>query len=116
HKVVLARAGGITSSDTVVIRASDSAYQPLLTLLVSSDFFIATATQTMNEGSKMPRANWKHLLTFEVGLPPVSLLRSFNEHISPILEQLGLLADQIEKLKQARDLLLPRLMSGEVAV
>ncbi len=48
--------------------------------------------------------------------PPVTLLRSFHEVVEPIHAQLDKLDETNQKLRSARDLLLPRLMSGELAV
>ena len=48
--------------------------------------------------------------------PSSSLLRSFEEIADPILWQITTLNLKIVQLRQARDVLLPRLMSGEVAV
>lgn len=48
--------------------------------------------------------------------PPVTLLRSFHETVDPIHAQLDKLEEVNQKLRTARDLLLPRLMSGELAV
>ena len=47
-------------------------------------------------------------------LPSKSILQQFLETISPIHEQIDKLIEMNEKLKAARDLLLPRLMSGEI--
>jgi type I restriction enzyme S subunit len=48
--------------------------------------------------------------------PPETLLRSFHETVDPIHAQLDKLDETNQKLRQARDLLLPRLMNGELAV
>ncbi len=48
-------------------------------------------------------------------LPP-TLLRSFEDAVSPLRQQITTLLVQNEKLRGARDLLLPRLMNGEIAV
>ena len=48
--------------------------------------------------------------------PSSSLLRSFEQIADPILWQITMLNLKIVQLRQARDVLLPRLMSGEVAV
>jgi len=63
----------------------------------------------------MPRADWKQMKAHAVPLPPWGLLSSFNEVIGPIVEQLKSLSFSNRKLRAARDLLLPRLMSGEFA-
>lgn len=49
-------------------------------------------------------------------VPPASMLRLFDEAVTPVFDQVENLASQNQKLRIARDLLLPRLMSGELAV
>jgi type I restriction enzyme S subunit len=49
-------------------------------------------------------------------VPDEKLIRIFTDHVSPILNQIDVVASQIRKLAEARDLLLPCLMNGEVAV
>ena len=48
--------------------------------------------------------------------PASALLRNFDEFSSPVFNQIKVLGQQNQKLRAARDLLLPRLMSGELAV
>ena len=48
--------------------------------------------------------------------PPATLLRTFLETVTPIRSQLDKFDEMNQKLRAARDLLLPRLMSGEIAV
>jgi type I restriction enzyme, S subunit len=52
----------------------------------------------------------------ETLIPPNTLLSSYKETALPIYEQINNLLVTNEKLKQARYLLLPRLMSGEIPV
>ena len=49
-------------------------------------------------------------------LPPRQQTDIFALHIEPIFDQIANLAQQNKKLAQARDLLLPHLMNGEIAV
>jgi type I restriction enzyme S subunit len=49
-------------------------------------------------------------------MAPASLMSAFVESLVPLFEQMKTLKVQNNKLRAARDLLLPRLMSGEVAV
>jgi len=49
-------------------------------------------------------------------VPPTILQRVFREHVSPLHQQWDVLERQTYQLRAARDLLLPRLMSGEIAV
>ena len=52
----------------------------------------------------------------EVVVPQAALLAAFDEVAQPLLVQRHNLYQQNQKLRAARDLLLPRLMSGEIAV
>lgn len=116
HKVGFALTDGITSSDAIVIRASENIFYYYLLMIVSSDRFVSLASKTVKEGSKMPRADWKHLKRHLVTVPPNHLLVEYNDFCAPILNQLKSLSVQTKKLCEARDLLLPRLMSGEIEV
>lgn len=49
-------------------------------------------------------------------VPSPAMLRLFDEAVRPIFEQVENLTLQNQKLRAARDLLLPRLMNGEIAV
>ncbi len=55
----------------------------------------------------------KHLNSI---LPPQNLMDLFSEITSPSFNEILILQDQNQKLAQARDLLLPRLMSGKIEV
>ena len=116
HKVGIALTDGVASADAIIIRPAFPQFQALVLMTSSSDEFVAVTTQQMKEGSKMPRADWKQMRQYPVLLPPNGLLHLFNKHIEPVLSQLRTLAFSNRQLARARDLLLPRLMSGEVAV
>lgn len=116
HKVGIAFVDGVASSDAIIIRPNDAALLSMVLLTVSTDDFIAVTAQTMKEGSKMPRADWKQMQEFPVQFPPDGLLSAFSGTVDPILDQLKTLAFTSQKLRAARDLLLPRLMSGEIPV
>jgi type I restriction enzyme S subunit len=85
-------------------------------MTVSSDGFVAVTAQTMKEGSKMPRADWKQMQQYSVSVPPEGLLRAFNSVIESAIKQLKTLSLAIRKIVMARDLLLPRLMNGEFEI
>ena len=48
-------------------------------------------------------------------VPDEKLITAFMEHVSSMLAQIDNLSGQVRSLRKARDLLLPRLMNGEVA-
>ena len=116
HKVGFTLVDGITSADTIVVRPLRREHYDYLLLLLSSDQFVSLASKTVREGSKMPRADWKFLLESAFPVPGPRLLNSFREVIRPILDQLRGLALGERRLAEARDLLLPRLMNGEIAI
>ena len=116
HKVGIAFVDGIASSDTIVIRPCEHDLRNFVLMTVSSDPFVAVTAQTMREGSKMPRADWKQMQAYPTPLPPSGLLDNFDRSIQAIIEQLKSLTLTNQKLAQARDLLLPRLMNGEIIV
>jgi type I restriction enzyme, S subunit len=116
HKVGVAFVDGVASSDSIIVRPTDETLHSLILMTMSSDEFVAVTAQQMKEGSKMPRADWKQMRAYSVPLPPSGLLNDFNEAIKPIVEQLKFLSFANQKLRAARDLLLPRLMSGELSV
>jgi type I restriction enzyme S subunit len=53
---------------------------------------------------------------YRVCVPSQRALEAFNAVVEPVLQQVKTLALQSRSLRSARDLLLPRLMSGELAV
>lgn len=116
HKVGIAFLDGVASSDAIVIRPLEVNFRGLVLMTVSSDPFVAVTAQTMKEGSKMPRADWKQMQAYPVPLPPAGLLGTFEGVILATVQQLKTLTLANQKLRAARDLLLPRLMSGEIAV
>jgi type I restriction enzyme S subunit len=116
HKVGVAFVDGVSSSDSIVIRPNTPDLHGLVLATVSSDPFIAATAQGMREGSKMPRADWKQMKQYPVLNPPHTLLITFDSTVQSIVAQLRVLTLQNQKLRAARDLLLPKLMSGEIAV
>lgn len=53
---------------------------------------------------------------YMVSVPPTLVSKLFDEAVEPMFEHINLLDQQNQKLARARDLLLPRLMSGEIVV
>jgi len=86
----------------------------LVLMTVSSDEFVAVTSQTMKEGSKMPRADWKQMQAYSVPLPSSGVLCTFDGVIQTIIAQLKALTFANQKLHAARNLMLPRLMNGDL--
>ena len=67
-------------------------------------------------GSTRKSASAKLLVDFDALIPPYSIASLFIDQIRPMRDQIRILVEQNTRSKAARDLLLPRLMNGEVAV
>jgi len=116
HKAGFALRNGLASSDAMVWRTCDQGDWPLVVCATSSDHFVAVASKTVREGSKMPRADWNVLRKYPLPRPTDGLLALFNDTVRPITAQCKTLTLQNRALADARDLLLPRLMNGEIVV
>ncbi|WJJ98233.1 restriction endonuclease subunit S [Algibacter luteus] len=65
--------------------------------------------------SNIVNYNWEAFLKFQkVKMPEKEKLNKFNQKVEPIIKSVYILGNQITKLKEARDILLPRLMSGMI--
>ena len=114
HKIAIAPFDGCCSTDVIVFCLSQKRYAfDYLTLF--SDDFIAFASQ-ISQGTKMPRAEWNVLKDYNCVSPPQPLIEQFNQLVCPIIAQMQLLTKKNANLRRTRDLLLPRLISGDVDV
>jgi type I restriction enzyme S subunit len=115
HKVSWAPFSGVASSDAIVFRAKKDRDFALVTALTSSDAFVANSVKTSN-GTKMPRANPTVLRAYPLPLAPTCILEQFQSVAESVIELGGRLQAANQSLAAARDLLLPRLISGELSV
>ena len=115
HKVGVAPLDGICSSDTIVIRPKRNECFATTLSYVSSEHFIEYATIT-SQGTKMPRADWKVLVKYPVIIPPEQITQRFSSFVRDVVDQIQNLIFQNRNLRQTRDLLLPKLISGEIDV
>jgi len=115
HKVAWAPFDGVSSSDAIVFRASAPGWAGLVLAVASSAQFVAHAVQTSN-GTKMPRANSSVLAGYPVPVPPEALLLRFNEAVIGWTELAATLNATNRRLAASRDLLLPRLISGNLSI
>jgi type I restriction enzyme S subunit len=115
HKVSVAPFDGVCSADTIVIRARRPEQYAFVVACVSSDAFVAQASATAN-GAKMPRANWDVLQEYKVVIPAGQVAEQFSTLFTDIITQQQTLIFQIQNLCRTRDLLLPRLLSGNLSL
>ena len=67
-------------------------------------------------GAAYPAVVAKDFERAKLMIPSKRLLEDFNELIEPVFDQTHNLRQQNQKLRTARDLLLPKLMNGEISV
>lgn len=115
HKVVVARDKGLTRTTCFVINSKMPAYWAYLLLLLFSKDTVDYATQ-ISVGTTMPYVRWKDFIHIPTLIPPEEKCDAFQAIVLPIIERISCLAVSSERLIQARDRLLPKLMSGEIEV
>ena len=98
-----------------MLRSRRPEHYAVVVACVSSDAFVAEASATAN-GAKMPRANWDVLVRYPIVLPPSPILSRFNEFVQEMVMQIQNMIYRNRNLRQTRDLLLSKLISGEVDV
>jgi len=116
HKVAIAPFDGITRTTCFVLRSKQSFFLSYSLLLCNTDDLIEYANKT-SKGSTMPYAIWKGgIQQYKIVIPTNDVLQKFHYLLYPVLVKIrdGLFENQ--KLKQLRNTLLPKLMSGEVRV
>lgn len=103
------------STEFIVLRGNR--VSPYFTYCLSRSYdFRENAIKSMVGSSGRQRVQTSCFEKFVMGLPPRSLLTQFDETAKGCFEQISNLTKQNQKLRTARDLLLPKLMSGEIAV
>jgi len=80
-------------------------------------FFLKQSLQgATSNNAAVPGLNRNVLHPLKVFWPSTHLLREFDGFLIPLFQQLSVLRRETDVLRKARDILLPRLMSGEIAV
>lgn len=115
HKVGFALLDCISSTDAIVMQAKEG-FWALLLMVTSSSSFVEYTYKTCKEGAKMPRADWNEMQNYQICIAPDNIQQEFEKYIWDITRKIKTLALQNQKLVEARDRLLPKLMNGEIEV
>jgi type I restriction enzyme S subunit len=106
---------GRGSTEFIVLRSSR--LTPEYVYCLSRTYsFRENAVKSMIGSSGRQRVQETCFDKFFVWVPPRKLLNLFADHAAPMFRQIRTLHCQNQKLRAARDLLLPKLMSGEIEV
>jgi type I restriction enzyme S subunit len=103
----------VFASYLVRLRINEQSNSHYIGLIVESDTYKDFIKANMS-GAAQPQANAKVLTSFPVVLPPKELQDCFKDIVSNFLDQREILQEKNAKLRQVRDLLLPKLISGEI--
>ncbi len=106
---------GFGSTEFIVMRG-ETAGPAFAYCLAREPSFRNNARSSMSGASGRQRARTESLASFEIPIPPNDLLARFEAVNWPMLELVGVLGTANAKLASSRDLLLPRLISGELSV
>lgn len=115
HKVGIAPVDGICSTDIVVLAPKKPHFEALTLTCVSTDEFVAFTDQS-STGTKMPRTSWKIMRTYPTVMPNDTIADAFQSICEPMIDCILANIEENRTLAQTRDLLLPKLMSGEIRI
>ncbi|WP_107804281.1 restriction endonuclease subunit S [Nitrosomonas oligotropha] len=103
------------STEFVVLRGKKVSNQ-FTYLLAREESFRGNAIKSMIGSSGRQRVQPSCFDKYIVPIAPDYIQEQFDSMVSSAFEQIAVLAKQNEQLARARDLLLPKLMGGEIAV
>lgn len=113
HKVGIAPVDGVSSTDIIVLDAINGHTRSMIAACVSTDEFVRFTDQG-STGTKMPRTSWGNMKRYLIALPPDGVIERYSAVASPLMEKIVANVHESRTLATARDLLLPKLMSGEI--
>lgn len=113
HKVGLAFFDGITRTTTFVLRPKADRLRHFALLHFFSDEVVEFST-TASVGSTIPYVKWDALRSYEISIPPDSQLDEFERIAGALTKRIAANGEESQVLASIRDVLLPKLMSGEL--
>ena len=102
----------IASTGFAVLTATRVPF-PFLCYATTTDDFIAYLTNNAT-GAAYPAVTAPTFEKADLVVPPAALLKEFGDVTIPMAEEIHSLQRQIKNLRRTRDLLLPRLLSGQI--
>jgi type I restriction enzyme S subunit len=116
HVFPLFRDGTAVLLSSVAILTPNDSVSPLVLTLSLRDPENKSRLKGFVSGAAIPRIVLKDFKQHKLVLPPQDLQMLFDSRFGGTLSQSALLSSANRKLREARNLLLPRLMSGEIDV
>jgi type I restriction enzyme S subunit len=106
---------GLGSTEFIILR-SKTLSPEYVYLMARSDEFRDHAIKSMTGATGRQRVQVVCFDEFFIAHPDPETLRRFVDQVSPMFQSIHLLVEKNQNLRRTRDLLLPRLISGEVDV
>ena len=107
--------GAVGSTEYIVMRAKGIA-PCMVYLLARTEKFRQSAINSMIGSDGRQRAQVDKLKRLHYLKPTIRVIKLFTKCVEPMFSQIQIRNKQIVDIKQARDRLLPKLMSGEIEV
>jgi type I restriction enzyme, S subunit len=102
-------------SSIAILRPRKDIQREFLVALLRS-LATSEAIKLMKSGAAIPRIVLRDFKRLDVMMPPSELRERFNEVVAPIHDMIRRLSLANGMLATSRDLLLPRIISGELSV
>ena len=116
HKVVVAPFSGVTRSTCFVFKPMRPEWHAFATMTAFDEVTVAYAN-AHSQGATIPYAVWDGSLSeMPLVLPSPDVLQRFETAVAPMLSRLAQSFFALGNLRRTRDLLLPRLLSGQINV
>jgi type I restriction enzyme S subunit len=107
---------GWGSTEYIVLRAKQPFPLSYVYYLARTEAFREHAIQSMSGSSGRQRVQAEAVARFGVPIPPDGIAAQFGQLVAPFLDTIRANDKQSRTLAEVRDLLLPKLLSGEVCV
>ncbi len=97
------------------LNANDSAYQNYLYFTLHQKAYFSVM-QNLNRNAAQPGLSKLDMEKIKITIPDRKTIEKYNEIVEPILKTVFKIAKQSQRLKEERDILLPRVMSGKLVI
>ena len=101
--------------NVIIFKPNRIEFSPFLYCYLNSNE-MQTRFQQESSGTSQRFISLKYCRDLKVGVPKEDILKEFYEEVSRLLKLKSLLNQQNSKLREARDILLPKLMNGQIEV
>lgn len=105
---------GFGSTEFIILRDSDYLSSEFIYLLSRSNGFREHAIQSMTGATGRQRVHNDCFASYYLAVPPKVLMNEFTKLVKPMFKSIFNLSQRNKNLKQQRDMILPKLISGQI--